>query len=460
MAKMSLEDRVPAVSTEEFYNRAADKDSRPVPQFLRESRPFEGKHFQVPVDRFFSKEYHDREVEHLWKKVWQFTCREDEIPNVGDVYLYEVATLQYFLVRSAPDRIKAYVNSCPHRGRKIVDHDGVTLEKLRCPFHGFEWDLDGRNSMIPCAWDFSHIEDSEYWHLSEAQVDVWAGSVFINPDPDAGSLMAFLNEGGDIDEHYGRYGFDDRYIIGHARKVVPCNWKVAQEAFFEAFHIVGTHPQLTLTGCQTDIKYDVFGNFGRGLGVYYTPNRYAVFEPSEQQIVDSALDLRLDSKQEVIVPEGRTAREQMAIIARQGYERTTGESADKFADTEMVDVCFMSIFPNFHPWALFARICYHFRPYKDDPNRSWMDIYQLGLYDKSNPRPKSAKVRMLSDDESFGECEEINAYLGRIANQDAFNFGPLQEGLKTSAKGVVTYSNYQESRCRDFHEKLDKWLGE
>jgi phenylpropionate dioxygenase-like ring-hydroxylating dioxygenase large terminal subunit len=455
MSKLETKDRVPSISAEEFYNRAAEQDSRPVPDALRESRPYEGGSYTVPVERFLSKEFHDREVEKLWKRVWQFTCREEEIPNVGDVYFYEVALLKFIVVRTAPNRIKAYVNSCLHRGRQLVDHD-CRVSQLRCPFHGFTWDLEGRIASIPCAWEFSRIEDPEYWKLPEAKVETWCGFVFINPDPQAGSLKDFLGQ--DIDPHFERYGMEDRYILGHARKVIPCNWKIAQEGFLESYHIIATHPQLMLTGAQTDTKYDVFGNYSRGLGVYYIPNAYSVYEPTEQEIVDSALDLRLDQDRSVELPEGLTARQQMAAIGRAGYERVTGESADRFADTEMVDVCFSSFFPNFHPWPLFARICYVFRPYRDDPNKSWMDIYQLGLHNKTKERPPAAKVHVLKDDEDWTAAPEINPYLGRVANQDMFNLGAVQEGMKTSATKVVNYAKYQESRIRSFHDTLDKWL--
>jgi hypothetical protein len=125
----------------------------------------------------------------------------------------------------------------------------------------------------------------------------------------------------------------------------------------------------------------------------------------------------------------------------------------------MIDICFLSVFPNFHPWPLFARICYLFRPYKDDPNRAWMDIYQLMPFDKKKGRPAPAKVHQLQEDEDWTKAPEIGVYLGRISNQDVYNLGPLQEGLRASATGVVNYSKYQESRIRHFHDLLGKWVG-
>src|SRR3984957_1915692 len=456
MEKIQRESRVPAITAEEFYNRIADADSRPVPEVLRESRPYGNEVYQVPVERFLSKDYHLLEVENLWKRVWQMVCREEEIPKVGDVHVYEVATQKYIVVRSAPDKIKAYPNSCLHRGRQIVDCDGH-VGRLRCPFHGFTWDLEGRISSIPCAWEFSHIENPEEWHLPEAKVATWGGFVFINPDPNAEPLQNFL---GDLDRHFARYPLDERYIAGHARKVVPCNWKVAQEAFLEAYHVLETHPQLTPQGSHTDMRYDVYKNYSRTLGVYYIPNAFTGFDAGNQDILDSVADLRLDQERVLKAKDGLTVRQQMADMARQGYERVTGQSSDHFADTELIDVCFLSVFPNFHPWPLFNRICSLFRPYKDDPDRSWMDVYQLMPFDKKKGRPPAAKVHVLSEDEDWTAAPEIGVYLARISNQDIFNLGPIQEGLKASARKVVNYAKYQESRIRHFHDLLGQWVGQ
>lgn len=454
---MNPADHAPAITAEEFYRRAVERDGTPVPDFLSESKPFEGEHYQVDIERFVSPEYHRREVEQLWKRVWQATCREEEIAQPGDVYVYEIATLQYLIVRTQSGAIKAFPNSCLHRGRQLIDCNR-RVTQIRCPFHAFTWDLDGRIAQIPCAWDFSHIDDPDYWTLPQVQVATWGGFVFINPDPDAAPLSAYL---GDLDRHFERYPLDGRYIAAHARKVVPCNWKVAQEAFLETFHILGTHPQLLPQASHTDMKYDCYENYSRTVGTYYTPHVYTGFDPSEQEILDSVADFRQDDAQRsMVLEEGETAREHMARLAREGYERASGESSEGLATSELIDISFMSVFPNFHPWTLFTRICYLFRPYKNDPDRSWMDIYQIMPVRKGEAPPAPAPVRLLSDEEDWTAAEDLSPYLGRIANQDAFNFGPIQQGMKASATGVLNYSSYQESRIRHFHTLLDKWMTE
>lgn len=455
MTKLEREARVPAISAATFYNRVADQDSRPVPAILREDRPYQGDSYEVPIERFISKEYHNLEVEKLWKRVWQVACRVEEIPEVGDIYVYEVASLQYIIVRAGPDTIKAYPNACLHRGRQLVDCD-KRASKIRCPFHGFTWDLEGRIASIPNAWEFSHIEDPEHWQLPQCQVGIWGGFVFINPDPGASSLKEFL---GEIDRHYERYPLENRYIAGHARKIVHANWKVAQEAFLEAYHVYGTHPQLAPQGSQSDMKYDCYENFSRAIGVNYIPNAALAFDATNQDVLDSVADLRLDHERVLRAKDGCTVRQQMAESARENIERITGKSADEYSDSELVDICFMSIFPNIHPWTLFSRICYLFRPYKDDPDRCWMDIYQLVPVNEEAGRPPAAPVEVLGEDEDWTKAKGVNPFLARISNQDTYNMAPVQNGLKTTVRKCVEYSEYQESRIRHFHDLLGQWVG-
>jgi phenylpropionate dioxygenase-like ring-hydroxylating dioxygenase large terminal subunit len=96
----------------------------------------------VPRDQYTSQAFHALEVEKVWKKSWQMACREEEIPEVGDHQIYEVASLSILVVRAAEDEIRAFHNVCLHRSRKIKQHAGRS-EMLRCPFHGWTWNLDG-----------------------------------------------------------------------------------------------------------------------------------------------------------------------------------------------------------------------------------------------------------------------------------------------------------------------------
>jgi phenylpropionate dioxygenase-like ring-hydroxylating dioxygenase large terminal subunit len=101
----------------------------------------------VPKDAYLSREFLELEKERLWPKVWLMACRLEEIPNVGDYLVFDIADDSVVIVRSAADRIEAFHNVCPHRGRRLVNDTG-RIGQFVCRFHGWKFNLDGSNHEV------------------------------------------------------------------------------------------------------------------------------------------------------------------------------------------------------------------------------------------------------------------------------------------------------------------------
>lgn len=71
----------------------------------------------------YSPEFHRLEMERVWPKVWQVACRLEEIAEVGDYVNYEIGRESILVVRSTQDKIRAFYNVCPHRGRRLRDDE-------------------------------------------------------------------------------------------------------------------------------------------------------------------------------------------------------------------------------------------------------------------------------------------------------------------------------------------------
>ena len=95
------------------YQRLLDTDTHPVPACLRTENPLELPTSEIPVERYIARDFFDLEVERLWKRVWQMACREEDIPEVGDNIIYDIAGMSFLVVRTAPDRIKALLQRLP-----------------------------------------------------------------------------------------------------------------------------------------------------------------------------------------------------------------------------------------------------------------------------------------------------------------------------------------------------------
>ncbi|MFN0096634.1 MAG: aromatic ring-hydroxylating oxygenase subunit alpha [Dehalococcoidia bacterium] len=412
-------------------------DSHPerVPDTLKLDSPMPGGVTKIPTERYFAKEWHDIEVEKIWKRVWQYAAMEQDIPEVGDYIVYDIAHLSYIVVRTGADEFKAFNNACLHRGRLLREFDGKTATEFRCAFHGWSWEIDGRLREIPSEWDFPEVR-KEVSSLREVKLGRWGGFIFINPDPDAESLESFL---GDLPEHYARFEFEKRYKQMHVAKIIKANWKATQEAFMEGYHVLATHPQaLLLGGDGANHQYDVFGNWCRAVTTSAAVSPHRGVYPSDEEV----FDLR------------RTG----ADMVRDSLRPILGEKVDRYCDAELVDGYYNNLFPNFHPWGAFSRIVYRFRPYGDDPNRSIMEVAYLVPWPEGEPMPPAAPIHWISEDEDFTVAPEMGP-LARVLNQDTYNLPKIQAGMKAKVEPTVYLSAYAEGKVRHFHSVYDQWVG-
>jgi len=443
--------RSPGIS----YQQLLDLDSRPVPPVLRLESPRDFGDHDVSIDRYVSRRYHDLEKERLWRRVWQYACREEHIPTPGDHHVYEICDQSYVVVRQPDMSIKAFPNACLHRGRQLKDHDGHCSE-IRCSFHGFAWALDGSLADVPARWDFPQVDrrrDDDF-RLPECRVGTWAGFVFVNPDPDCAPLEHFL---ADLAPQFEIWNLADRYVEAHVTKVIDANWKIAQEAFCEAYHVNATHPQILYYLGDTNSQVDVWDHCSRVITPALTPSPLLWYEVSEDEMMRSMLDVRADQDTPVSVPEGSTARATAAEMARSRWRPIVGDRVDDMSDAELMDSIDYTLFPNFHPWGAFNRIVYRFRPNGDDHRSSIMEVLFLSPF--AGDRPPPATRRDLSVDEPWTNARELGS-LAKVFDQDVFNMAQVQRGLETTRKPGVTLSRYQESKIRWLHRLLDEWVGE
>ena len=95
----------------------------------------------IPRERFTSADFVALEYERLWPRVWQAACRLEEIPNPGDFMEYSIGDHSAFVTRTGTGEVRAFHNSCIHRGTRLASGCGSFRGEIRCPFHG--WRFDG-----------------------------------------------------------------------------------------------------------------------------------------------------------------------------------------------------------------------------------------------------------------------------------------------------------------------------
>jgi phenylpropionate dioxygenase-like ring-hydroxylating dioxygenase large terminal subunit len=428
-----------------------ETDSRAVPDYLRAESPYLNGLDDIPKSRYLSRDWHELEKERLWSRVWQFACREEHLPHVGSYIVYDIADQSYLVVRVSDTEIKAYPNACLHRGRLLKTYDGRCSE-FRCPFHGFTWRLDGELKQIPAEWDFPQAAERDL-SLPEVKVGCWAGFVFINPDTDCEPLEEFL--GPDIQQHFERWDFDNRYLAAHVSRTIRCNWKIANEAFTEGYHVGVTHPQaVTYTG-DPQSQIDFWGNTARELSPKGIPNPLLNYTPTEEEMLRDALDVRVGEPLPVSFEQGDTLRGVLSAAGRERFRESFGDRVDEITDAEFLDAWNYMVFPNFHPWGAFNRIVYRFRPNGDDHETCVFEIMYLAPF--AGERPPPAEVVHLGPDDPWTDAEALEK-LGMVVEQDTFNMERVHQGLKVLRRDGIMLSRYQEALIRWRHDLIEAYI--
>lgn len=441
----------------------AKADSGQLPESLTmESSPNLGTG-TIPPERYTSHQFHRAEVERLWKRTWQMTCREEEIAGTGDHFVYNVANMSFLIVRVKGDQFKAYWNVCLHRGRRLRDQSGTNAKSFRCGYHSWTWNIDGELAFMPGEWDFPDVQ-KEKFGLREVQVATWGGFIFINPDMKARPFAEHL---GSMGKHFEKWPLDRRFTLWHVQKTIKCNWKIAMEAFLESYHVVETHPQALPAVAEHATQYDIFdegaAQFNRLITPSAVPSKHSK-DPSAIKSIGVAWAVLngLRDEEASQLPPAIKDRASLAQWRREDLGKMTRSDYSSLSDAEMLDSIQYGLFPNFCPWyGEGLPLTYLFRPNADTPDTCYMDVWMLVRVPDAGPRPPAAKTVFLNSDQAFSSIPELGM-MGEIFDQDDANMPYLQIGLNSwpgDPEGCVL-GRYQESRIRHFHQVLGKLISQ
>ena len=437
------------------YTDLVKTDRKNVPAWCTSDGNHNAPRQKIPYEVYYDEKYAELEQELIWRKCWQQACRVEDIPNVGDRVEYKVAELSYFVVRTSNDSFQAYYNTCRHRGRKLCD-GFQTGEQIKCRFHGWTWNHEGEIIWVPSERDFPDPEKHDY-SLQKVRTEVWQGYVFINPDDNARPLTESL---GVIAEHFEDFPSDERYTAVYMRKKLRSNWKVAQDAFNESYHVVETHWDSMGFWGDNFTKYDTWGDENNHVGRLLTPNftmSAYILDPSKQKAYTDE-NLRLYNQVEKPSKRrGKTPEDARAyaadLIIKQIRQATKRDFSDK-SDAELVDYFKYNMFPNFHVWiGEVLPLNYRFLPYGSNPQECTMEIRFLLPLPKDGSIPEKAEMIDIGFDEKAADVPGFES-LGYVIDQDFYNIPALQEGVRAAKPGVnhPVIGRYQEKIITHYYE--------
>jgi phenylpropionate dioxygenase-like ring-hydroxylating dioxygenase large terminal subunit len=189
-------------------------------------------------DQYFSEEQHLTEQKHLFQTAWHPVASTRQLNRPGDFLSCELMGTPV-LVRNFEGELRAFLNVCPHRHSRLTDKAAGNTERLRCQYHGWEFNKEGRTGHIPDARAFRPW-DRENSCLRPFRVESCGEAVFVCLGEAAVSLREWL---GPLWERWETsFGGNFQYALSWS-KDFPCNWKVVLENSLESYHIPLIHPK-------------------------------------------------------------------------------------------------------------------------------------------------------------------------------------------------------------------------
>jgi phenylpropionate dioxygenase-like ring-hydroxylating dioxygenase large terminal subunit len=427
------------------------------------------------VEAYISEDYARAERDKLWRKVWQQVGRIEEIPEVGSYLTYDILDDSILVVRTAPDKIRAYYNVCSHRGRRLVDTPkgakgacGKQGHLFVCGFHGWRYNLDGECTHVPNKEDWNAALPDERTRLGEVKVDTWGGWVWINLDPNCEPLREYLEPAASMLDPFQLQNMRVRW-----RKwiIFDCNWKVAMEAFAETYHVPGTHPEF--------MKFGDFRGWARAQGKHSNIGYDAPKGLDENQAklrLGAGADPRLSTAEMQLYTweqvNTNTTKTLVDAAVRLVKELPEGTPADKVLkhwldSARRDDVARGVIWPTVDPvhvgksgtsWQVFPNfqighalnnaLCYSARPHGYDPNKCIFEVSVYELFPKGG-EPKAEWVYAEADDPRWGS----------VLPQDFANMAAVQQGMKNGGFRGVLPNPYRERSVANLHRNLAKYMG-
>ncbi|MDV8066567.1 aromatic ring-hydroxylating dioxygenase subunit alpha [Rhodococcus sp. IEGM 1366] len=428
----------------------------------------------ISVDAYISQTYARAEGDKLWSKVWQQVGRVEEIPKVGDFLTYEILDDSVIIVRSTPDTISAYHNVCSHRGRRLVDTPPGTHEargqarQFICGFHGWRYDLDGKNTFAAERQDWPCGLTEESTKLRGVTVDTWGGWIWINMDPGCEPLRDYLEPAASLLDHFHLENMRYRW-----RKwlVFDCNWKVALEAFMETYHVPYTHPEFMnfgnflgwsrAQGKHSNIGYDAPKGMEENqaklrIGSGADPRKSTIEMQNftwENANTNTTRTL-VDAAQRLIdeLPEGTPSDQ----VLRHWLDSARRDDEARGVIWPTVDPQVVAasgtawqIFPNFQiGHALNNMLCYSARPYGDDPNKC---IFEAAVYElfPAGEEPETEWEFTPPEDPAWRT----------VLPQDFVNMAAVQKGMKSQGFSGPKPNPYRERSIVNLHHNLATYMG-
>jgi choline monooxygenase len=195
----------------------------------------------IPAPWYTDARIAELELQNVFSRAWQAVGRTDQVEKPGQYVTASVAGEPVVVVRGSDNKLRAFFNVCRHHAMTVMNEACGQTPHLRCPYHGWTYNLEGE---LRGMTEFDGVRnfDRAQNGLVPIRVETWEKFIFVNLDPQAGSLPDFL---GALVGLAKPLGFEALKFVERRSYTLDCNWKVYVDNFLDGgYHVPHMHKGL------------------------------------------------------------------------------------------------------------------------------------------------------------------------------------------------------------------------
>lgn len=181
------------------------------------------------------------DMETIWYRDWLFAGHDCEVAKPGAFFTLQVGDHPVIVVRGRDGQIRAFHNSCRHRGSRVCAAERGTSARLVCPYHQWTYDLDGA---LVFARQMGEDFDKSQFGLKPVACHSVAGYIFICLAAEPADFAPFAAM---MEPYFAPHRLGEAKVAFQSTIVEKGNWKLVWENNRECYHCAGNHPELCKT---------------------------------------------------------------------------------------------------------------------------------------------------------------------------------------------------------------------
>ncbi|HWT61841.1 MAG TPA: aromatic ring-hydroxylating dioxygenase subunit alpha [Ochrobactrum sp.] len=197
--------------------------------------------FSLEQKFYTDPDYYKLDLENIFYRDWLFVGHDCELPKTGSYMTVQVGAYPVLIVRDAQGGIRAFHNSCRHRGSRICSAEKGTAAKLVCPYHQWTYELDGR--LLFARQVGPDFKPAEYG-LKQVHCETVSGYIYVCLADEAPDFNGFRTL---VEPYLAPHNIKDAKVAFESSIIEKGNWKLVWENNRECYHCAANHPELCRT---------------------------------------------------------------------------------------------------------------------------------------------------------------------------------------------------------------------